>query len=56
MPSGTLLIAPGSPATTSARRWRRCGPIDRTQAPTATSDARHVMGRHPVQERVLLQG
>jgi len=40
IPSGTLLIARGSPATMSARRWARSGPTVRTQRPAAARDER----------------
>src|SRR6202034_3432920 len=40
IPSGTLLIAPGSPATMSARRWDRSGPTERSQRPAATTGER----------------
>src|SRR5260370_23509136 len=40
IPSGTLLIAPGSPATMSARRWDRSGPMPRSQRPTAATGER----------------
>ena len=40
IPSGTLLIARGSPATISARRCARSGPMVRTQRPAAARDAR----------------
>ena len=40
IPSGTLLIARGSPATRSARRCARSGPIVRSQRPVAARDGR----------------
>src|ERR1700678_1736182 len=40
IPSGTLLIAPGSPAVRSARRYRRSGLIERSHRPAAPAGAR----------------
>src|SRR6202046_3796789 len=40
IPSGTLLIAPGSPAIRSARRYRRSGLIERSQRPAAAAGPR----------------
>lgn len=35
IPSGTLLTAPGSPASRSRPRYRRCGPAERSHSPAA---------------------
>jgi hypothetical protein len=35
IPSGTLLTAPGNPASRSRPRYRRCGPTERSHPHTA---------------------
>src|SRR3984885_778504 len=40
IPSGTLLIAPGSPAVRSARRYRRSGLIECSHRPAAVAGTR----------------
>src|SRR3984957_1371532 len=56
IPSGTLLIAPGSPAIRSARRYRRSGLTERSQRPVAAAGPRitRSMGPRSVMYPVLL--